>query len=98
MTLIGTRLGNAETYANQGPPGMRWDRPGGVGVVAKSPRSPRSGKPTAEGGGATRPSENQAIWDHLGMTEGKCFGILVDWEGGGVGIAVIARHRRDRKT
>jgi len=36
------------------------------------------GKPTAEGGGATRPSENHAIWDHLGMTEGKCFGILVD--------------------
>jgi hypothetical protein len=42
----------------------------------------------------------------LGTTEGKCFGILVDWEGEGVGalsasiavIADIARHRRDRKN
>jgi len=60
-------------------------------VVARSPRSPGSGKPTAEGGGATRFSENHAIWDHLGMTEGKCFGILDEPQGVGVPrIAVIA--------
>jgi len=42
------------------------------------------------------------FWDALGMMCGKCFGILIEGEGEGgaqgAPIAVIASHRRDRKT
>jgi hypothetical protein len=38
---------------------------------------------------------NVKIWDASGMVCFKCFGILVEAIGGGVGIADIARHRRN---
>jgi hypothetical protein len=41
----------AETYANLGSPGMRWDTQGGGGVQDRRDRRHR--KHTAEGGGAT---------------------------------------------
>jgi hypothetical protein len=60
----------------------------GIAVIARHRRDRKS-----------KTSQLHANLGSLGMTEGKCFGILVDWEGGGVGRAKrgYRRHRRNRR-